>query len=300
MISIGLFVYNGVTYLRGAVESLIHQDFDDFELNICDNASTDGTLEVCEGYARADPRVRVYSSDRNRGAVWNAQRALALATRPYFMYASCHDLYHPSFIRKCLAPLQADAGVALAYPRTTIIDGNGDRVMTTPDCHDTRGQPRIGRTCRLIRDLNWCNMMYGLFRTDVLRRCRSGVNCIGPDMVLLAELSLLGTIAHVPEPLFFRREYRSASPTQTDDMVQLSAGLRLNPAIKMQRTWRPFTQMCCQILAGVWQSPGLGISKTAALPRVAGTLLRRWGPTLHHEMIRPIRPQRMRVDVPSY
>ena len=58
-ISVGMPVYNGERYLEYALQSLLGQSFDDFELVISDNASTDGTGEICGEYARRDERIAV-------------------------------------------------------------------------------------------------------------------------------------------------------------------------------------------------------------------------------------------------
>ena len=57
-VSICLPVYNGENYVREAITSILEQTFEDFELIISDNASTDGTGEICRDAATRDPRVR--------------------------------------------------------------------------------------------------------------------------------------------------------------------------------------------------------------------------------------------------
>ena len=51
-VSIGLPVYNGADFLEEALDSLLAQTFEDFELIISDNASTDRTQEICQAYCR--------------------------------------------------------------------------------------------------------------------------------------------------------------------------------------------------------------------------------------------------------
>jgi len=67
-VSIGLPVYNGENYLAKTIRSILGQTYTDFELIICDNASTDGTQQICEEFARSDPRVRYARNERNLGA----------------------------------------------------------------------------------------------------------------------------------------------------------------------------------------------------------------------------------------
>ena len=54
-VSVGIPVYNGENYLRDAVDSMLAQTYADFEIVILDNASTDGTRDICESYAAREP-----------------------------------------------------------------------------------------------------------------------------------------------------------------------------------------------------------------------------------------------------
>ena len=66
--SIGLPVFNGENFLAPAIESILGQTYDDFELIISDNASTDATSQICRDFARRDSRVRYIRNARNLGA----------------------------------------------------------------------------------------------------------------------------------------------------------------------------------------------------------------------------------------
>ncbi len=66
-VSIGLPVYNGENYLTESLEALLGQSYEDFELIISDNASTDGTADICHRYAKQDSRIRYIRQLRNTG-----------------------------------------------------------------------------------------------------------------------------------------------------------------------------------------------------------------------------------------
>ena len=70
-LSIGLPVYNGEEYLAESLDALLGQTYEDFELVISDNASTDGTQEICREYAARDSRIRYLRLPRNIGAAPN-------------------------------------------------------------------------------------------------------------------------------------------------------------------------------------------------------------------------------------
>jgi glycosyltransferase involved in cell wall biosynthesis len=66
-VSIGLPVYNGEKFLPEAITSLLAQTFEDFELIISDNASTDRTEEICRTFADQDKRIRYVGNQENIG-----------------------------------------------------------------------------------------------------------------------------------------------------------------------------------------------------------------------------------------
>ena len=66
-VSVGLPVYNGELYLEESLRALRGQSFQDFELIISDNASTDRTEEICRRHAQSDPRIRYSKAEYNRG-----------------------------------------------------------------------------------------------------------------------------------------------------------------------------------------------------------------------------------------
>ena len=66
-LSIGLPVYNGENYLAESLDALLGQSYEDFELIISDNASTDGTADICRRYEKQDSRIRYIRQPRNIG-----------------------------------------------------------------------------------------------------------------------------------------------------------------------------------------------------------------------------------------
>src|SRR5579871_3942080 len=104
-VSIGLPVHNGERYLREAIDSLLAQTYRDFELIISDNGSTDGTEAICRAYAAADPRIRYYREEQNRGCAWNWNRVFALARGEIFKWAAHDDVCAPRLVERCLEAL---------------------------------------------------------------------------------------------------------------------------------------------------------------------------------------------------
>ena len=108
LVSIGMPVYNGETYVREAIESLLSQTLTDFELLISDNASTDGTQRICEAYAQRDHRVRYVRQNENLGAGRNFEYVLDHTRGQYFMWAAHDDAWAANWLEVLVSGMRAD------------------------------------------------------------------------------------------------------------------------------------------------------------------------------------------------
>src|SRR5688572_23794306 len=113
-VSVGMPVYNGEKYLVHAFTRLLDQEFVDFELIVCDNASTDGTQEICLQFAQKDPRVRYVRNERNIGLAANHNLAFTLARGEFFKWAAHDDDFpRPMLARFVKALEEAPLSVSL-------------------------------------------------------------------------------------------------------------------------------------------------------------------------------------------
>src|SRR5216683_2033766 len=125
-ITIGLPVFNGADYLPEAIDSILSQSFGDFELFISDNASDDGTEEICQQYARRDRRVRYLRQTRNVGAAANHNLLVAQGENPYFKWAAHDDVLAPRFLEVAVRVLDDHPEIVLASPASALIDEAGE------------------------------------------------------------------------------------------------------------------------------------------------------------------------------
>lgn len=210
-VSIGLPVYNGERYLAPALESLLAQQYTDFELVISDNSSTDRTEEICREFAARDPRVRYIRSPENRGGAWNWRRVFELSRGEYFKWAAHDDLYDPSFLGKCVDALDRDPSAVLAFTRTVEIgvDGSIQRPRHF-DLH-TDSQAVHERFRYLVCIDHYCFHMFSLIRRAALAKTRLVAGFIASDRVLIAQLGLMGRFADIPEELYLHRNHERFS-----------------------------------------------------------------------------------------
>jgi glycosyltransferase involved in cell wall biosynthesis len=202
-VSVALPVYNGERLLPRALDSLLAQDFEEFELIICDNASTDGTAELCLAYAAKDPRIRYVRNERNIGVFPNFNKVVELARGEYFKWAAHDDWCDPRFLGRCVQILDRRPEVALCVTQATQVDEQGSPLVVNFRPLDLRSSDPAERFRTVLWSPAAVYPIYGVIRTSVLRRSRLFRSHSGADRILIAELSLLGQIWQVPEPLFF-------------------------------------------------------------------------------------------------
>ncbi|MEM1170359.1 MAG: glycosyltransferase [Cyanobacteria bacterium P01_H01_bin.35] len=203
--SIGLPVYNEETYIRKVLDSILKQDYKNFELIIADNASTDNTPEICQEYANKDSRIRYCPNPTNIGATGNFQKVVELAKGDYFAWVAGHDLWHTQFLSRCIEVMSQDESIVLSHPQAMWIDTDSQPLGIIPGSVDTRGLDTISRINVVLWGLGYCYPVYGLIKLSALKQATLGLKIIGPDILLLAELSLFGTFSHVQQPLLYIR-----------------------------------------------------------------------------------------------
>lgn len=212
--SIGLPVYNGENYLRDALESVLAQDFEDFELIIADNASTDGTEKICQEYVKLDPRVRYIRHPRNIGAAKNYNYVFHCAGGEFFNWLAHDDVLGPSFLSNCLtAYRKRDEKTILIYPSFQYIDKSMDIIPhEEPRCVETSASGELRRLYEVLESLDTVTSVFGMFRRTYLAKTRLIGSFLGSDYVLLVECGLLGKIERLDvAPQFKRRLHNEAS-----------------------------------------------------------------------------------------
>ncbi len=205
-ITVGMPVYNGEEFIREAIESILFQNYEDFELLISDNASTDNTEKICREYEKADRRVKYFRNSENKGASFNYNLVFELSTSPYFKWAAHDDICRQGFLKSCIELFEgSDDDTVVCYPSAEIIAADGMvRKVKFTDL-DINQKSSGQRLKYLILNLKECNMVHGLIRKSALEKTRLIGSFFASDVILLIELALQGKIRRIDEKLFCRR-----------------------------------------------------------------------------------------------
>ena len=122
-VSVIMAVYNGGRYLREAMDSVLSQDFADFEFVIVDDCSTDETPAMIAAYG--DPRIVYLRNERNAGQTASLNTALRAARGPFVARIDADDAYQPGKLRRQVAFLEANPDVAVCGTAAVKFDGDG-------------------------------------------------------------------------------------------------------------------------------------------------------------------------------
>jgi glycosyltransferase involved in cell wall biosynthesis len=205
-LSIGLPVYNGDNYLAESIEALLGQTYEDFELIISDNASTDGTADICRRYEQRDSRVHYVLQNVNIGAAPNHNFVVGQARGELFKWASNDDLYARDLLKSCVDALDAYPQITLAHAWTATIDSSGT-VTKAVRYPLATASPQAPERFRSMLFASGGDDIYGVIRTSILRRIRPLGSYHHADRTIVTELALQGPFYQVPDWLYFRRDH---------------------------------------------------------------------------------------------
>ena len=215
-ISIGMPLYNREKYVAASIEAHLNQTYGDFELIITDNASTDRGPEICKAYAAKDPRVKYFLNPENLGATGNFGRCFELSTGEFFRWTPSDDLVSPNLLERAVQILDSDASVFVAYPRTKLIDADGNITGDFEEGLHLMQERPSERWKGVSQKLRLGNLHYGLCRMDKMRRTGLLRNYMGGDFPLISEMSLYGKFCEIPDAFFYRRMHEEASSAMKD------------------------------------------------------------------------------------
>lgn len=163
-VSVVMPVYNAGDYLKSAIGSILTQSFSDFEFLLVDDCSTDGSLSVCEAFARKDERIRLIRRLKNGGIVSALNDGLAAAKGAFIARMDADDVAEPERLKNQLAYLETNIQVGLCGTSIEVIDQNSKPLSTRIAVTDTQLVKRLLDVCSPVAHPTW------LMRKAVIER----------------------------------------------------------------------------------------------------------------------------------
>ena len=166
-VTIGMPLYNGALLLREGLTSLERQTYDDFEVLICENGSTDDSRAIAAEFVARDRRFRLAALDVTIPGWQNFERCLTLSDSPYFAWRAYDDYAAETFIEVLAKGLDShpDAHLAACEARTLNVGSGRERIYQTTQL---AADPATGR--RQLLNTVRAQWFYGLYRREAVAK----------------------------------------------------------------------------------------------------------------------------------
>lgn len=216
-VTIGIPVYNEIRFIENTLRSVIGQAD---EIIISDNASTDGTSDICRLFAEKYPEIRYFRHEVNQGVVVNFLYCMTRASGDYFMWVGGHDCIPKNHVLKLKKMLDADHDVVLAYSNAASL--NSDYAVVSYYAYDYADELMSDEIAVRISAIAWklrnCTVFHGLYRREVLLEAVKRHDRHMPfehiffsDLLLLMEVAALGKMSLVKDSVYYRMIPREPS-----------------------------------------------------------------------------------------
>jgi glycosyltransferase involved in cell wall biosynthesis len=231
--------YNHASFLGCRLDSIVHQEFVDYEVIVLDDASTDNSREIMDCY-RKDHQFRFIFNDQNSGSAFKQwQKGLNEARGEYIWFAESDDYAAPAFLSKLVSVLEANPSVGLVYCQSNLVDRNnvilGDACDWTDDLDRLRWRQDFFNEGRAeIRDFlskknTIPNASAVLLRSSVLKTIGDidGSFKLCGDWFLWVQVLFHSNIAYVADRLNFWRQASSNSRICPPGVLEWEEGQRV-------------------------------------------------------------------------
>jgi glycosyltransferase involved in cell wall biosynthesis len=211
-VTIGIPVFNDVKFIKQCLDSLLNQTYNNIEIIISDDQSTDGSNLICEQYASNHHNIHYFRQPLNLGISRNMEFLLSKCKTPFFMWAGNDDKWSPYFIEKLISPLILNNKYTVSFgPYVHISENN--QIISNIINEDYSGINAYDRIHKLILKPS-DGFGYGLFRIEHIKHVKFPVwvwpnkYCAYDNIYPLLMYSLVkGDYSFVKsdEPLWFNR-----------------------------------------------------------------------------------------------
>ncbi len=262
-ITIGMPAYNAEKTIADAIESVLNQTYGDLKLLISDNASSDGTEEICRRYEQKDKRVTYVRHEENLGATENYNFVCRASDSEYFKWQSSNDFCTADTIERCIEVLDSSPDTVLCYPQTRLFSVSQDDGKDYQDPQGTDVDSPVDRFFNVIDRMGLNNVMNGVARSDQLKSTPLIRPFYYADRNMIAELALHGKISLVEGCYFYRRmDNESAIIMKSEDDAMAHFDPRWDRPLSFM-SWRIYSAF----LSSLFRSNIGTVTAIRALPR---------------------------------
>jgi glycosyltransferase involved in cell wall biosynthesis len=208
-ISVVMAAFNAERFIGEAIASVLTQTFDDLELIVVDDASSDGTGDVIAHFAERDGRVRMLRNERNLGTGVSLNRGIAAARANLIGRLDADDICFPERFERQVEAMRQDPDLVVSGTYLQYINADGDILGVS------EAGPSSDRQFARMRERGYPTMVMGgtaLMRRDAFEKAGG----FDPEFKSAEDLDLFSRMAHfgkvvaIPEPLLLYRIHRGS------------------------------------------------------------------------------------------
>lgn len=202
-IFVGVAVFNGEKTLDRTLSSLKNQTFEDITVLICDDNSTDRSLDIIKKYLSECPNFFLLQNEKNLGMFKNYNKLFQISNSKYFAWVDQDDFRDKKFFEKCFYELEQDQEGVLAFAKTGVKDKFSDKLMHINTINSLINlNDVVLRYKKLIENFH-DTIVYALIRSNTLKDTNMWTNFNGSANRLIFELCLNGKFLQINETLTF-------------------------------------------------------------------------------------------------
>jgi glycosyltransferase involved in cell wall biosynthesis len=187
LVTIGVLSYNRAQKIGRTIDSILNQNYNNVEILISDDASTDGAVDLCRKYAEKDPRVTFFEHEHNIGPYRNYEFLINQAHGKYFMWISDDDEIKPNIINRYVEFLENNPDYGLVSGKIQYWRNGNLTFVEEGLCQE--GESRLLRVLGYYSKVKEGAMFYGLIRTRHVKNLQFVKNKLAGDWHVVAHIA---------------------------------------------------------------------------------------------------------------
>lgn len=237
LVSVIVASYNHSEYLKERMDSLINQTYQNLEILVIDDCSTDGSLEVLRGY-ESHPKVKLIIREINGGWVNVSNQGVDVSKGEFIIFANCDDTCEPQMLERLVESIKKNPTAGIAYCRSKMIDQSG-KLLGDDFLIREKAFRNFCKSDILVPKnifskflLNSCvipNLSAALFRKNcyIFSGRMTGLYKVCADWDLFFRVTQYYDIAYISEPLNSFRQHQTTIRNTTKEQIYFSEVLSL-------------------------------------------------------------------------
>lgn len=215
-VSVIIPTYNGEKYLPDAIESILNQSFQNFELIIIDDVSHDGTWKIINEYALRDSRIRPFRNETNLGFAGNRNKAISLAQHEFIVWQDQDDVSYLTRIQRQLDLMLSDGAIGIVGSYMELFD---DKLS-----HGIREYPKDDSDIRkMIFRFSPIALPASMLRKEAILKVNKYDTQFAPaaDLDMSFKIGTYYKLANIPEVLIRYRVHQNSATYKNLKRIEL-------------------------------------------------------------------------------